>query len=275
MYKTILVHVDLSAHAPARIHLAAVLARAHDARLVGAAMLGISRHVFPNGFDTAPGTLAAGVFDPLAENARRALDQFERIADAAGVRHASRFVADQADDGLARLARFADLVVVSQDDPRESMPDMAVHLQEYVILNSARPVLMVPRGGAARLDANALVAWNGSKEASAALAAAIPLLAGAPRVTVVALARAAEEAAFRDQAPDLLGFLRGHGVEADMLVRAPVRDGGHDLLAIAREFGCGLLVMGCFGRTRFQELCLGGASRTILASAGIPVLLAH
>jgi nucleotide-binding universal stress UspA family protein len=36
-----------------------------------------------------------------------------------------------------------------------------------------------------------------------------------------------------------------------------------------------MLVMGCFGHSRFRELCMGGASRTVLADAGIPVLMAH
>ena len=128
MLKTILVHADLSVHAPARMHYAAALARAHGARLVGAAMLGVSRVIFPNGYDLIPGTLGASYFDPLAEHARQALSRFEAIAREAQVPHDSRFVCDQADDGLARLARFADLVVLSQDDPAESMPDMAIQL---------------------------------------------------------------------------------------------------------------------------------------------------
>jgi nucleotide-binding universal stress UspA family protein len=33
--------------------------------------------------------------------------------------------------------------------------------------------------------------------------------------------------------------------------------------------------MGCYGHGRFREECLGGASRTVLADAGIPVLFAH
>jgi len=34
-------------------------------------------------------------------------------------------------------------------------------------------------------------------------------------------------------------------------------------------------VMGCYGHGRLRELCLGGASRTVLAEATLPVLLAH
>lgn len=177
MLKSILVHVDLSKHAPARMRYAAALAHATGAHLTGAAMFGVSRVVFPNGYKEEPGTLSASYFQPLEDNARRALSHFEAIASEMQAEHDTRFVCDQSDDGLARLARFADLVVISQDDPDESMPEMAVQLQEYLILNCARPVLVLPRTDPAPYHSQqVLVAWDGSKEASFALSTAIPLL---------------------------------------------------------------------------------------------------
>jgi nucleotide-binding universal stress UspA family protein len=277
MLATILVHVDGSAHAPARIRYAAAVARATGAHLVGAAMLGVSRSIFPNGYHEKPGSLGASYFEPLADNARRALAAFENIAQAMSVRHEARFVCDRADDGLARQARFADLVVVSQDDPAEAMPDMAVRLPEYLVLNCARPVVVVPRTDPAPWHgAKVLVAWDGGKEASFALSASLPLLRRSAGVVVAAICPAdpADEAVQAEQA-DLMHFLARHYVNARMVVRDAWRDPGHDLLALATELDCGLLVMGCFGHTRLRELCLGGASRTVLADAGIPVLLAH
>ena len=277
MLKSILVHVDLSKHAPARMRYAAALAHATGAHLTGAAMLGVSRAVFPKGYKEEPGTLSASYFQPLEDNAKRALSHFEEIANGRQVKHDARFVCDQSDDGLARLARFADLVIISQDDPDESMPEMAVHLQEYLILNCARPVLVLPRTDPAPYHSQkVLVAWDGSKEASFALSAAVPLLRRAAGVTVVAIAgQDGSEDDFRAQQPDVLHFLGRHRVPARMLVRAPRQPTGQDLLALAAELGCGMLVMGCFGHSRFRELCLGGASRTVLADAGLPVLMAH
>jgi len=277
MFKTILVHVDLSAHAPERMRHAAALAQTHHAHLLGAAMLGVSRTIFPNGYTARPDTLEASCFDPLANNARRALSHFDAIAAAANVPHEGRFVCDRADDGLARLARFADLVVVSQDDPDESLPDMAVHLPDYVIMNSARPVLVVPH---APLNGNGgdhvLVAWDGSKEAARALGAAVPLLGHARTVTVAALAgpdTGADD--LRAEQPDLVQFLGRHGITPRMIVHEAAQDTGHALLDLAAGLHCGLLVMGCYGHGKLRELCLGGASRTVLADTRIPVLLAH
>jgi len=277
MLKTILVHVDESVHAPARIRYAAALARATGAHLVGAAMFGVSRSVFPHGYDSRPGTLSASYFQPLADHAARALAMFEQIAAETGVRHEQRFVCDQADEALARMARFADLVVVSQDDPAESMPDMAEHLPEFLILSCARPVIVVPRSDPAPWHGQkVLVAWDGGKEASFALSASLPLLRHSTGVVLVSLAGPdpAEEA-FRAEQSDLKHFLARHQVTPHMLVRAACNDAGHDLLALAREAGCGLLVMGCYSHGKFRELCMGGASRTVLADADIPVLFAH
>ena len=277
MLKSILVHVDQSCHAPARIRYAASLAHARGARLVGAAMLGVSRVIFPLGYDDRPGTLSASYFEPLADSARHALSRFESIAAEMRVPCDARFVCDQADDALARLARFADLVVISQDDLAESLPDRSAQLPEYLILNCARPVVVVPRADPHPFASHkVLLAWDGSKEASCATSAAIPLLRWAAGVTVVTMARpGTSEADCRAEQQELVDYLSLHRVAADTLVRGPERDTGHALLTLAGELGCNLLVMGCFGHSKFRELCLGGASRTVLADADIPVLLAH
>jgi nucleotide-binding universal stress UspA family protein len=275
--KTILVHVDLSRHALARIRCAAALARAHGAHLVGAAPTDIPRDLFPQGYDEPAGTLCASHFGPLVENAKRALAQFEAIAGAMHISFEGRLVCDRADDALALQARFADLVVASQDDPDESMNDLPVPVAEYVPLNGTRPVLLLPRTNpppAERHDV--LLAWDGSKAASCAAAAAIPLLCRALSVTVLTLTGAdiSQIDARREQA-ELSAWLGRHGVCPAMALRPASGPPGAALLAYAAERRCSLLVMGCYGHTRWRETCLGGASRTVLLDARIPVLLAH
>jgi nucleotide-binding universal stress UspA family protein len=108
------------------------------------------------------------------------------------------------------------------------------------------------------------------------MSAALPLLREASTVTIAALTGpnlAADEV--RNAQPDLLQFLGRHGIATRVLIRDPQRDAGHELLEVAAELGCGVLVMGCYGHGKLRELCLGGASRTVLAEARIPVLLAH
>jgi nucleotide-binding universal stress UspA family protein len=276
-YKTILVHVDQSKHAPARMRYAAALAHAHGAHLLGAAAFGVSRQIFPGGYEARPGTLCASTFQPLADNARQALARFEAIATTRQVPHESRFVCDSADEGLALLARFADLLVISQDDPEESLPAAGTRLPDFVILNTARPVLVVPRSDPPPYhNPDILLAWDGSKEAAAAMSGAMPLLRRSSRVSLALLTGA--DSSGPDPAadqPDLLRALARHRVIPHVMQRPARHDSGAQLLELAAELGCGLLVMGCYGHSRFRELCLGGASRTVLAETGIPLLLAH
>lgn len=276
VYKTILVHVDASRHAPARMRLAARLARANDACLVGLALTGVSRAVFPQGYDVMPGTPEASYFEPLAQAARRALGSFVDIAVAAEVRHDARFACDQAGDGLVLQARFADLVVISQDDPDEAPAGSVARVPDQVILACSRPVLVVPRKPAEEAPMHrVLLAWDGSREAAFAASMALPLLRRAHKVKVVALARRDAGDQGLLQMHELLAFLARHHVEAETIERPCGADAGATLLAIAREHRLGLLVMGCYGHSRLRELCLGGASRTVLADAEIPVLMAH
>jgi nucleotide-binding universal stress UspA family protein len=278
-FKTVLVHADLSRHAPARIELAAAICAEHGAHLVGAAMTGVSRTVFPDGCNARPGTLLAGYVDPLMHTARRALDRFEDIARRRGVSHETRLVSDQAPDALALLARFADLVVVSQDDPDESLGYLpaAMRMPDYVVVNAARPVLVVPRTGRPPVcPRRVLLCWNGSREAAVAIAAAVPLLQQATQVSLAVLTTVFPNGAANPaELDDALAFLGRHAVRAAPTLRSPRGDTGRAILDLAAELDCDLVVMGCFGHSRFQELLLGGTTRTVLQEAALPVLMAR
>ena len=50
---------------------------------------------------------------------------------------------------------------------------------------------------------------------------------------------------------------------------------GDALLSQASAIGADLLVMGAYGHARWQELVMGGATRTILKSMTVPVLMSH
>ena len=50
---------------------------------------------------------------------------------------------------------------------------------------------------------------------------------------------------------------------------------GDTLLSLAADVDADLLVMGCYGHSRAREFVLGGASRTVLRTMTLPVLMAH
>ena len=141
-----------------------------------------------------------------------------------------------------------------------------------------RPVLVVPYAGRfEECGRRVLVAWNASRAATRAINDAMPLLAGAETVTVLSV----------DPGEDPPGARRGAGDGHRRASRASRRQGcvettvsggigvGNALLSRASDIGADLLVMGAYGHTRVRELLLGGATRTILESMTVPVLMAH
>jgi nucleotide-binding universal stress UspA family protein len=184
-------------------------------------------------------------------------------------------VADDPEGALVLMSRYTDLIVLSQTDPDKAVAGAVRDLAEYVVLNAARPVLLLPYAGSpAQLNGKALVAWNGSLEAAHALAQALPLLRGASDV-LVAQFNASADPGLGDEAADLAGWLARHGVTARVEAQHTSIDPGNALLSLAADRGDGLLVMGAYGHTRFLELVLGGVTRTMLQSMTIPVFMAH
>lgn len=277
-YKTVLVHVDQSAQAAARTQFAAQLAIAQQAHLVGAAMTGVSRFVFDHGGFNPADPVFAHHLEQLRAYARTALDAFEKCVAGLGVASVeARLVEDEAAGGMALQARYADLAVIGQFDPTAALPGLMSNFPETVVLNSGRPVLVMPYATeVSGLPSKVLVAWDGSLTASRAIAGALPMLAQAGTVDVAVL-NADEDADAHGAEPgaDLALYLARHGVKVNVIRRQVDGAIGEALLSMIADLGSELLVMGAYGHTRFREVVLGGVTRTVLQSMTVPVLMAH
>ncbi|HEY0817415.1 MAG TPA: universal stress protein [Rhizobacter sp.] len=276
--KHILLHLDGSPRCTVRMQVARQLAAAHEARVTGL-------FAVTSGFAEMPFTAAessqAGAFVLKldAERRERALAAFDRFAKEPGPRIDWRELgAEPPIWGVAQAAFCADLLVLGQHEPGSpSARDVPADFVESVVVDSGKPALVVPYAGEiASIGQNVLVAWNASRESARALSAALPLLARAKEVHVVSWNEpqaAAQAAADRAQ---LEQYLASHGVAATLHWYG---DGpgqpGERLLSLSTDLGSDLLVMGCYGHSRARELVLGGASRTVLRSMTVPVLLAH
>lgn len=274
-YKTILVHVDHSRHAAQRIRVAARLAIAENAHLVGAAMIGISRYVYTeSGLDLAA-TLIAAQVDALTERAEAALAVFDDIAASTGVQsYEKRLVNDDPAGGLAQQARYADLVVVSQTDRDDPASRIISDVPEYVMLNAGRPVLIIPYAGTFEdMSAHALVAWDESIEATHAIGNALPMLKSMRKTTLAVFNPVEPDG--RDPGADIALYLARHGVACEVACQQTPISVGDSLLSMAADLGSELIVMGGYGHTRFRELLLGGVTATVLRTMTVPVLMSH
>ena len=177
---------------------------------------------------------------------------------------------------LIELARSADLVVVSTRDPEWGYSS---HLEapDRVVLESGRPVLVVPGSTVPSVGRRIVVAWNGRREAARAVFDALPLLKQAEQVTVVWVNPQDDGKAAGDlPGADICMALARHGVkcEATQNIR-PAGNVGETLLSTVKVNAADLLVMGCYGHTRLRETVFGGATRHVLEHTTVPVLMSH
>jgi nucleotide-binding universal stress UspA family protein len=277
-YKSIVVQLDMSARAHPRLEYAVRLARQFDAHLTG---------VFsaftpdPRSFYVMAG--AADYYEAHRKTRQERHGALERIFHAellrAGVTGQWVDYPDSAGEAISRYARYADLVVAGQDDPDDPESFIADHYSETLVMTAGRPVLFIPYTGVfPTLGAKIMVAWNGSRESARAVQDAMPLLQRAERVTVVRLNESkGETGANRIPGADVALLLARHAVKAEVAALDGVNDVpmGEMLISRAADLGADLVVMGAYGHSRWQELVMGGATRTMLASMPVPVLMSH
>ncbi len=297
-YKTILVHVDEAPHSAARIVLAGELALQEGAHVVGIATTGISRFLYQNETVDDNDPNLARHLDILRQRAAHALADFAPRLQGLGVQSfEQRILDDEPATGLNLMARHADLVIVGQLAPNGRGPDIPAE----VLAGSGKPVLVLPvtartsatiavtRDGVASPGGLApgrhiLAAWNASREAGRALQDALPLLRRADSVTVAIFDGDTRPGVFGDPpGSEVLAWLERHGVVASVVLGQSERQGllkrpgnvAEQLLAVAGERDCDLLVMGAYGHSRFRETLLGGVTRSVLDAMTLPVLMSH
>ncbi len=276
-YKTIMALVGASRSSEASLRVAAELADRFDAHLIGVHV----RRPFetPMYSDTTAGLdLLYRSYDEASRGATQAAAA--AFKNAVGGRSASEWrLADGfAEEILVAQARFADLVVMGQSEPDPSPFAPVRDLAEKFVFGSERPLLIVPHAGEAKpVGEKVMLCWNGRREASRAATAALPLLRKAKSVTVLIVdPEEAEQGASGEPGADVAGWLARHGVNVTVQRdTAADSDVGNVILSRAADLDIDLVVMGLYGHSRMRELILGGASRTILSSMTVPILVSH
>lgn len=266
--KSILVHLDASPRAAERLALAQRLAQQQGAEIT--ATYGVPPAVL-----VAPWALGDGGSGVAALQAE--VDRTQRETARQVYARASRLGPLRWDevDGASLLwelrerALCHDLLVLGQHEPRTARQSgLPADLVPVLVADSGRPALVVPSCGTFEaLPDGVLLAWKPTREAARAASAALPWLRLARRVHLACEGAPPER---------LLHWLQLQGVSALVEPHALTGDAvGERLLSLAADTGAGLLVMGCYGHGRAREWVLGGATRSVLQTMTLPVLMAH
>ena len=275
-YKTIIVHLDAAARRTERLELACSLAGGFAAHLVG--LFALAEQRVPFTIAGTAGALIEAEQQWRREAAATAEAELERAARRHGVSSIEwRATASDATSALRLSARYADLVVIGQDEhgPAAREACLPGYFVEETILTAGRPVLLVPYAGRfPTVGARVLVAWNASREATRAVTDALPFLQRAQSVEIVAFDVQSGEHGAQPGA-DIALYLARHGVKATAAAQNADIEVGEQILSRAADREADLIVMGAYGHSRARELVLGGATRTLLQSMTVPVLMSH
>ena len=177
---------------------------------------------------------------------------------------------------IVRKGRLSDLTVLT-------FPDLGGGLDrplDAALFETGRPVLLAPAAGGPDPLRHVVIAWNGSLEATRAVAGALPLLYRAERVTVLMTTGLVDQAFTNDPVAadlDLAEALSWHGIEARYgHVEADAGSTAGSLVQAATERDATLLVMGAYTHSRVTAAFLGGVTGRILCDPPtFPVLMGH
>lgn len=275
-YRCMLVALDATPGNAPRADIAVSLAREFEAHLIGLAPAAAvdlqALQAVGAGEDHIARASAAALAQAreLAQHFRNrcnaaALPSFEALADKS-----------PASESLAAHAQCTDLLIMSQPDP--SLPDCRQQLAalEQVLLDCARPALLIPYTREEPVRARrALLAWDGSRQSIRAITDALPLLRRADDVTLMHWRRDANERRPLERLAGLQQWLAFQGVDAQARDEVTALGVGDALLNNASDLGAELIVMGAYGHGRWAERLWGGVSRTLLQSMTVPVLMSH
>jgi nucleotide-binding universal stress UspA family protein len=276
MIKDLVVNLTVGADRDPAAQYAVSIAEAFEAHIAGIAFA-YDPVITPTVMD---GLSAAWVDTQRTENraaAQAAIDRFEAAIKREGLSAEHRIIEASlggAANLFGRIARRFDLAVVGQMAPERVMPDDL--LIESALFESGRPMVVVPyiQKEGLKLD-RVMVCWDSSRNAARAIADALPFLRRGKTIEIVMVAKTGGKP---DELPgvDLGEHLASHDlkVEVKRLVATDV-DIANVILSHAADSGVDFIVMGGYGHSRLREFVLGGATRGILASMTVPVLMAH
>ncbi len=267
--KNLMVHLDSGERTGARLAIAAALARAHRARLVGffaqraeAMQVGVVPHWPPAAY---------------VETAKASEAAFRQAT--AGIAQAEWIDINRGRDvelvyQITALARFADLTLLGQYDG-DAAGLVPPELPEEVVLNSGRPALIVPYVGDYAVPfQRPLLAWNNSREAAHALNDALPLIEGCQEAVVLSIDTRTDGAEASCVA--VTRHLACHGIKAATEVLVVEDVGIMDmLLNRVTDQGADLLVMGAHSHLGFPFVSRGAGTRHILRNMTVPVLMSN
>jgi len=229
-------------------------------------------------------TVVAGVWAELLGRARQEADAERKRVEARLARSAKDIDlrnAEALSRDLGRVAavhaRYADVAIMTRPVDGAGA-ELREEIIEGVLFHSGRPALIAPPGWKGTgIGKRVVVAWDASREATRALSEAQSILEKADTVTVITVDAKPKMFGHGDQpGANITAHLSRRGLPAEVRnVDSMGRSASIAIMEEATSLGADLVVMGGYAHSRLRELVFGGATRELLRSATVPLLMAH
>jgi nucleotide-binding universal stress UspA family protein len=255
---------------PAALELAAKLARAFDARLVGLEppSYGVMSMAWADAGMGAP--IGGGLAEDAEERQRVAAVKQTFETRASGLKSEWRTADDSGPTAIGIIGRAYDLIVMPQPGALPKMPESVF---ETALFDSGRPVLVVPQGYSGMVGKRILFAWNGSTESARAISLAMPVLSGAEAIDVLSVDGAMVPG---PTSAEIAQSLASHGLKVtSQHVKPGTRSAGQTIVDTAVAGSADLIVKGAYTQSRLRQMIFGGMTRHLILHSPLPVLFSY
>lgn len=173
-------------------------------------------------------------------------------------------------DIIKRHGRLADLICVAKPDVDRNLGSNTL---KAALFNTGRPVMMCPpvTNSPDTLCDKVAIAWNGSTEASRAVALTLDLIEKASEVTILSTGKQVDGAG----AKDLERYLHERGISAQVHMFVANKKIGDALLEAAAQVNADTLIMGAYSDSHERETIFGGTTQVVVDKSTMPVIFVH
>lgn len=180
----------------------------------------------------------------------------------------------EGDATLARCARLYDFTIIGRFDAVHDNSQPELH-PDMIAMVSGRPVLLVPREyDISTFNEHAVLAWDGKRAATRALADAIQVLETKSLVTIVTVSDGEAEVCMPEMNIEIA--LQRHGIKTERVqLERKGKSVGKRILKYLEKEEPRLLVMGAYEHSKFRQSIIGGVTSTVLKKAKVPIIISH
>jgi nucleotide-binding universal stress UspA family protein len=177
---------------------------------------------------------------------------------------------------VAEYARLYDITVLGMHENTNQYGQSHIEIYpDRMTFDSGRPVIIFPANHQGSLfEKRAVVAWDGGRAASRALADAMQILETEQQVEIVSVGRSPLVGSL--PGIDVSVVLDRHDVNVSLTeLPRDQRSIADTLVDHCETTGASLLVMGAYEHSPLREGLIGGVTHDIALRARIPVLMSH